>query len=129
MKVKDAVYQACEQVGTRTSLVELWKAASLIAGETLNRSSVQQYRHNYRKEKRIKNDDCRTYKGQPRRNMLNDNLATLQQVKRIKHVLGLRRVLPHSLLNLLGEGKDAFHSIDQLRNAVEELIALRQEAA
>lgn len=127
MKVKDAVYQACEQLGTRTSTTELWKLACVIAGETLNRNSVYQYRCVYRKENRIK-VDCRTYKGQPRRNMLNDDLATLQQVKRIKHLLGLRRVLPESIINLLGEGKDGFHSIDQLRNAVEELIALRQAA-
>lgn len=128
MTVKEAVYQACDEIGTRSSLKELWSRASLIAGETLNRNSVQQYRYWYRKEKRIKNVDCRTYKGQPRRNMLNDNVATLGQVKRIKHVLGLKRVLPESLLNLLGDGKDSFHSVEQLRNAIEELIELRNVA-
>ncbi len=127
MTVKDAVYQACEQLGVRTSRKELWKAASLIAGETLNILSVGVYRNHYKKDNKIK-VDCRTYKGQPRRNMLNDDRATLPQVKRIKHLLGLRRVLPESIINLLGNGPDAFHSIEQLRNAVNDLIELRNAA-
>jgi len=60
--------------------------------------------------------------------MLNDDRATLAQVKRIKHLLGLRRVLPESIINLLGNGPEMFHSIEQLRNAVNDLIELRNAA-
>jgi len=126
--VQSAVYQACDELGVRTSLRELWHQSCIIAGKPLNRLTVGVYRNAYKKAKKIKNVDCRTYRGQPRRNMLNDGMATLGQVKRIKHVLGLKRVLPESILNLLGDGKDQFHSIEQLRNAVSELIELRKVA-
>jgi len=128
MNIRQAVYQACEELGQRTSIDELHRRAMLLYGYTFPRGTAQVYRSTYRKVKKIKNVDCRTYDGQPRRNMLNDDVATLPQVKRIKHVLGLKRVLPESLLNLLGDGKDSFHSVQQLRNAVNDLIELRAAA-
>ena len=127
MNVREAVFQVCDELGTRTSVEEIYRKAMLLCGYKMAKGTVQIYRCHYRKEKRI-DTDCRTYRSQPRRNMLNDNLATLPQVKRIKHVLGLKRVFPESLLNLLGTGKDSFHSVEQLRNAVNDLIELRAAA-
>ena len=123
MTIREAVFQACDELGTRTSTNELYHRAAIIYGATFAKASAAIYRCHYRKAKRIKGDN-RTYKGQPRRNMLNDNTATLAQVKRIKHILSLRRVLPESILNLLGD----FHSVEQLRNAVNDLIELRNAA-
>lgn len=127
MSIRAAVYQACEELNVRTSLNELVKKASIIYGKSLNRGTVQVYRSDYRRLHKIK-VDCRTYKGQPRRNMLHDERHTLSQVKRLHHYFKLKRPTITHFKALIGDGKERFHSVDQLINAVNDLIVLRAAA-
>ena len=127
MTIREAVYQACEELDVHSSMNELVKAASIIYGHPLNKGTVQIYRCNYRKANKL-NVDCRTYKGQPRRNMLNDERHTLDQVKRLHHYFGLKRPTIASFKNLIGDGREQFHSVVQLVNAIDDLVAFRAVA-
>jgi len=67
-------------------------------------------------------------KGQWRRDMQNDHTASLKQVKRLSHYLKLKRHTVTSLLVLMGEGTEMFHSVEQVKNAMSELVDLQKAA-
>jgi hypothetical protein len=125
----DAVFQACRELDVRTSVATLQARAEYLYGDSIHYNAVVSYRSRYRKKYKVKSD-CRMLgrKGQWRRDMQNDHVATLAQVKRLNHYFGLKRPQIQSLLNLLGDGTERFHSVEQLTNAVGELVGLRQAA-
>lgn len=125
----EAVFQACEELDVRTSGKTLQARAGAIYGDSIHYCTVIAYRSKYRKQYKIK-ADCRHYgqKGQWRRDMHNDHMATLPQVKRLNHYFTLKRPQVQALINLIGNDKDKFHSVEQLVNAVSELAELRKVA-
>jgi len=60
--------------------------------------------------------------------MRNDHTASLKQVKRLNHYFKLKRPTIMSFINLMGDGSDMFHSVEQVKNAVAELVELKQVA-
>lgn len=125
----DAVCQACRELDVRTSVPTLQARAESLYGGSIHYCTVVQYRCLYKKKHKVKSD-CRMLgrRGQWRRDMHNDHLATLAQVKRLNHYFGLKRPQIQSFLNLLGDGSEKFHSVEQLTNAVQELVGLRVAA-
>lgn len=115
---KEAICKACDEVGGKTSLKELSVVATKFYGATIDLNTICAFRKHWQR-KNNKESDCRTYKGQPRRNMLNDNRISKQQAGR------LGTLSPGDLakmLKLIGDGRGKFHSIPQLANAIRKRI-------
>jgi hypothetical protein len=129
MTQREAVWAACEELDVRTSLNTLQGRAQQLYGGEIHVSACCTYRGEYRKANKLK-VDCRTYgkRGQSRRDMQNDHTASLKQVKRLNYFSKLKRPSMTSLLNLLGEGGDMFHSVEQMRNAIADYQELKQAA-
>lgn len=129
MTQREAVWAACDELDVRTSLNTLQGRAQQLYGGEIHLSACCTYRGEYRKANKLK-VDCRTYgsKGQSRRDMLNDHAASLKQVKRFNHYFGLKRPTIQSFLNLMGQGSERFHSVEQIVNAVAELVELKKVA-
>lgn len=129
---KEAVFAACEELGTRTSVQEVMdRANQLYVGEVSYQMAVI-HRLTYRKEHGESHINCSTYDGQPRRNMLNDARTDLPQVKRLRYFLVANpTVTPDKVLALIGATNDPtrFHSLDQLEIAFKELAELQLAAA
>lgn len=68
MTQRDAVFAAIKKIGDRTSLKELSAVASKIYGSSIGDSACCSYRGHWRKQNGS-DIDCRTYDGQPERNM------------------------------------------------------------
>lgn len=119
-----AVVNALDILGDRTSLAELCKVASREYGGRISASAASKARAKWRLENNVENHDCRTYEGQPRRNMLNDAKVELPQVRRIRKFVDQGGNLS-VLATLINEGGGCFHSVDQLRFAVKEFIELQ----
>lgn len=115
----EAVHEACDKLGVRTSIDTLQAAAQEIYGGKIGRQTIYIERIKYRATKKTK-IDCRTYNGQPRRNMLNDTFFTQSQLHRLVAFIGKGRSRPSDLLRLIApKDPTAFHSIEHLTNAVE----------
>ena len=129
MTQTEAVFQACEELDVLTSVPTLQNRAEAIYGGDINYTAVVNYRTKYKKTLKIKSD-CRMNgkKGQWRRDMRNDHTASLKQVKRLNHYFKLKRPTIMSFINLMGDGSDMFHSVEQVKNAVAELVELKQVA-
>lgn len=129
MTVKDAVSAAIEIIGDQTSIKTLLKEAlRFYYWPSFTESACCRARQQWRKENGMKTD-CRTYKGQPRRDMLNDGRIDLDDVRRLQ-IFFKKRSSPGLIDDLLslfgqGKGKGAFHSIPQFCNAVKELSELQ----
>lgn len=121
-----AVEKAIECVGDQTQLSVLALEAARFYGRTIDDKVVGMYRSKWRRKNRI-NRDNRTYTGQPRRNMLNDKVVDLPQIRRINAFMRTCRSL-NPLNALLASGTGEFHSIEQLRLAIAELAELRRAA-
>ena len=106
-----AVWDALDELGDKTSMPVLIERASQIYGSDLSYHSVCGWRKQYRQAKDL-STDCRTYGGQPRRNMLSDTKITAQQKTRIKTFL--RAPSKTKLRNLA----EQFHSVPQFINAI-----------
>ena len=129
MMSKAAIIQAIEELGTKTSVPVLKSRAEVIAGTYVSYVYVVKVRGDYRRENGDSGDN-RTYKGQPRRNMLNDHTANLHQIKRIATFCNKGRPTPESIASLLGVGTpNAFHSVEQLSNAVSDMANLQLKIA
>lgn len=114
----DAVCKACDEIGGKTSLKELGVIAAKYYGATIDIHTVCIYRK-YWQRKNKKESDCRTYVGQPRRNMLNDNKISKKQRERLGTLTPQELA---KLLKLIGTKRDKFHSIPQLTNAIRKEI-------
>jgi hypothetical protein len=126
MTQREAVYAAIEEIGDRTKMEVLLNRASMLYGSAISYTACCSYRSQWRKENEIEGADCRTYEGQPRRNMRNDHAVSLQQVKRLATFLGKCPAL--ALKQLIGDGAHAFHSCEQLRNALDEVAFIKAAA-
>lgn len=118
-----AVWKALDRLGDQTSIARLQQDAELFYGYTMTSQAVGAARSAWRKKNKIARDN-RTYEGQPRRNMLNDNRIELAQVKRLRAFIAKGGNLV-ALAALIGDGLGCFHSIDQLRNSLQELEELQ----
>jgi len=129
MTQREAVFQACEDLDVRSSVPTLLNAAERIYGGDITYQAAVSYRCEYRKLHGIKTD-CRKNgkKGQWRRDMKNDHTASLKQVKRLHHFLKLKRPSVSSLVALMGDGSEMFHSVEQIKNAIAEFNELRKVA-
>jgi len=107
MTQREAIFKACEELNVRSSLPEVSAAASRHYGSFVHPNTCCKFRQEYRKKKKLK-VDCRTYSGQPRRNMLNDKECTLPQLERLNLFFRRTKVAPAQLYAVIGEGKDKF---------------------
>ncbi len=127
MTQREATFQALNELGVRTSLQTLAKRASIIYGSNVYLQACCNFRSQYCKRNNIATD-CRTYAGQPRRNMLKDEQTSLQQVKRLNNFFRVTKSRPTQLRDLIGNGEHRFHSLEQLTYALTELEQLQQAA-
>lgn len=79
MNQKEAVFKALDLVGDKTSLNYLSQKASPYYGYQIGVSACSVARNEWRKIKGL-DTDCRTYEGQPERNMTN-GLFDVKQAK------------------------------------------------
>ena len=115
----DAVYKACDEIGGKTSLKDLQKLAEKNYGAPIRNNAIIGVARKQWQKKNNKEADCRTYKVQPRRNMLNDNKVSKKQKERLG-TLSPQELA--KLLKLIGTSRDKFHSIPQLTNAIRKEI-------
>lgn len=119
--IKEAVYYVCgeTQTGWQSSTEELVKEANKVCFRFVEKGSALIYRMQWRKDNNI-TADCRTYQGQPRRNMLNDKKIHISVLGKLQKVLENGQ---NAFVELLNE----FHSIDQLKNAITHVQQLAKE--
>lgn len=115
MTQSEAVFAAIAKIGDRTSLKDLSAVASKIYGSSIGLSACCMYRGHWR----CQNDsdtDCRTYDGQPERNMIKGEVES-------KGGRALHKFVKKSgvSLNQLIQLLDAFSGLDQMRQTAEEL--------
>lgn len=127
MTQREAVFQALVAIGPRTSLAVLAKRASLLYGSGIYEQAACKFRVEWCKKNKIV-VDCRTYQGQPRRDMLKDDEVSLPQVRRLNLYFRNTRTSTKQLRELIGSGPTRFHSIEQLAYAVTELEQLQAAA-
>lgn len=127
MTQREAVFQALTAIGPRTSLKALAVRATALYGSRIYEESACTYRSEWCKKNKVV-VDCRTYAGQPRRDMLKDEEVSLPQVRRLNAYFRNTRTNAHQLKELIGTGPTRFHSIDQLVFAVSELQQLQAAA-
>jgi hypothetical protein len=129
-----AVHKACEELGIRTSRAVLAKRATLHYGGEVTERTAGLFRKDYCRHHKIPEVDCRTYgkQGQFRRNMLDDTQVDLGQVQRINNFLKCLKNSKYGLgvlKSLIGPGKGQFHSIDQMKYAINNWEELQQPTA
>lgn len=126
---QNAVFAAIEELGHRSSIEELCHRASINYGSPISENVASTHRSHWRNQNNVKGD-CRTYEGQPRRNMLKDESCSIHQVKRLSAFLAGRKanVETNKLLALIGTGPQRFHSIEQLQHALKTLAELQLAA-
>lgn len=115
MTQREAVYEAVEQIGDQTSLSVLADLASDIYGGPIGLSACSTYRGEWR-DANGSDTDCRTYGGQPERNMLKGQIKSQQGRALVSFIK--RTNVP---LNQLEKLLDAFSGLDQLRQTSKQL--------
>lgn len=120
-----AVRHALEVIGDQTSLRTLVvEAGRYHEGDSYPISSDSiacTVRNKWREQQNI-NRDCRTYEGQPRRDMQNDSSFTNKGWKLLTEVVA--KVGADKVAKLLNE----FHSIDQLRELTDDIATIKKAA-
>lgn len=124
--IRKSVFEALDQIGDGTDRAVLVRQSSIIHGRPLNGGTVWQYRTEWRKQ-HGSNRDNRTYEGQPRRNMLNDNHLELKQVKALSKFFQQTRLNPATLLTFLKTND--FHSLEQVANGVATMLEIQNAKA
>jgi hypothetical protein len=125
MKLKQAIFVALGELGDRTSLIHLQKRVEELAGK------LPEYKYTARTRRLWRKDiagglktDARTHADIPRRNMLNDQLVKPEHVASIFDFFTKTGTSPERLLELINDKDVKFHSLDQLVNAIEEMLEL-----
>ena len=119
---KEAVFSVCAELGDRTSGVELTEEARRHFDGFISYYSAIGYRLAWRKQNGIRHD-ARTQRDIPRRNMIRDDRWTHTAWKSmLKAAHG--HVKSADVLEWVTELCGEFHSIDQLREMVSELLAV-----
>lgn len=116
MLLFEAVCKACHEIGVQTSLAELLRRVRGLCGKG-NLTSVAMFRKKYCEKYGIPVMDCRTYRGQARRNMFSDVQCSWDGIKLIKQICKKLKVTAVEL----AEKFSMFHSIDQLKLHCREL--------
>lgn len=106
----EAVAAACRELGVRTSIKVLVRRASQLYGSPVGYNSTCTYRKTFCVAEGFTKPDCRSYKGQPRRNMLDDSQVSWQGIKLIRDLCNKLHVSGKGLAEKL----QSFHSLDQL---------------
>lgn len=122
MTQRDAVWAACEELGVNTDLKVLQGRASHIYGRCIHVSQCSTYRGQYCVRNKIAKPDCRTYRGQPRRDMRNDEVFTAKQLRLVR---GLTNYEHNKIAILVNQGQ--FHSMSQFVNLLNAM-AVKQAA-
>lgn len=120
--IRETVLAVLDQFGDQTSIAVIAQRVATEMQRSVTHASVGNYRKEWRRNKDSKND-CRTYAGQPRRNMLNDHDWNNQHVKRVMKFFDKKAF--DVLTALFADGIGQFHSIDQLKNCVETIQELK----
>jgi hypothetical protein len=125
MKLKEAIFVALGELGDRTSLKHLQKRVEELADKLPTYEYAKRMRRLWRKDIAggLKTD-ARTHADIPRRNMLNDQLVTSKHVASIFEFFTKTGTSPERLLELINDKDVKFHSLDQLVNAIEEMLEL-----
>lgn len=119
--VRQALKTLADQTSLRTLVSEAFKYYTGEVEYQWHTAVACTVRNKWRKEQKISRD-CRTYEGQPRRNMLNDDNYTKRGWKLLTEVVN--KVGLDKVGQLLGE----FHSIDQLRELTTDIAAIKKAA-
>jgi hypothetical protein len=124
---KEAIQEACLKIGFRSSVPDLQEQAEAIYGGPVDCTYCSVVRNQYgkylakkdpKKYGDLANLDRRTYEGQFRRNMLNDQRVTATQLARWRHFNSLQRRTAAATRRLIGEGEDKIHSIEHFVTVV-----------
>lgn len=130
MNFREATFQACDELGDQTSGQRLMKRVTALTGNTPWPTTIYHHRQAWRKlnvkgkgkGKKAVLNDCRTYEGQPRRDMLNDDTFTGRGFNLLRATV--KKVGREQLQLLFKE----FHSLDQIRLLLSGLEELRKVA-
>lgn len=119
--IKETVYAVLDQYGDKVKGAFLIEQVCARFGHNVS-ASVAKYKADWRRENKV-NTDCRTYAGQPRRHMLNDQKWDSDQLVRL--IKFNKKNDLAALLDLFRDGDGKFHSIDQLMNCVTMVTELK----
>lgn len=108
-----AIYKALDQFGDQTSLDFLKNEAEILYGGFIHKNQCCASRSYWRSQKNITRDN-RTYAGQPRRQMLKDNVVPTRLQERVN--VSLNAATKRALLTFI----NLFHSKEQLRTALRQ---------
>lgn len=121
---KDAVWAVCDEKGDKTSLEVLQAEADKRCSRPWAMSSAAacSARLAWREQNGKRGNDCRTNETQHRRNMYDDTMISTAGWKLVLKFAKTGHL--NDLLKLAVE----MHSIDQLRNMVEDVAEVRKAA-
>ena len=111
----DAVLDALEILGDLTSLVVIQEKASEFYGGNVNRPVISTVRKAWREANGLQHD-CRTYATQPRRNILKDDYASLENQVVAQKMIDKVINNPNEFLSLV----TSFHSIEHMVNCLNK---------
>lgn len=103
-----AVLRALEVIGDKTSVNTLRAAAKQFFDGEITYEQCVQGRMNWRKKLKV-NGDCRTYRTQPRRSMLNDQFIEPDIQRTLDNLSGRNREILKRILQ-------SSHSVSQILN-------------
>ena len=110
MTRQEAIYKALTKIGDKTSVKALMMESKRILGDYVSYAICVSARLTWRKEQGIE-ADCRTYQSQKRRNMLNDKKVPPVAMTELRDYTDGSELVLRDIVR-------RFHSIDQLRNAL-----------
>lgn len=131
MSQREAVFEACEQLGHKSKAAVVQQKAEWLYGGDIAINHIYKFRKQWQATKGLPPADCRTYEGQPRRDQRRDDVITTTQLKRIKSFLNEFRTAAQGIkvFNTLVGKTDRFHSLEQVEMAFNELTGLQLAAA
>ena len=129
---REAIFAALKDLGYRSSLQDLARHADARSNKPypISVATACTVRKQWLIENNIpltRKTDCRTYEGQPRRNMLNDHAISPKAFKLLTCFAKGRNGSAN--LDFLTDLCEECHSIDQLKEMVSELASVKKNAA
>lgn len=117
---KSAVMEVLDQLGDQTNAQVIIDAASELLGDIVPYGSIIAIRLLWRKQKQLETD-CRTYDGQPKRNMVSKD--TSHACKKLADQLGKMNITTDQVRKLLVD----FNSVDDVLNVLDQFDDLQNK--
>lgn len=115
MTLFEAVSKVCHDIGVQTSLVELRARVRGLTNKKAPLNALSRLRKQYCQKYGVKKFDCRTYRGQERRNMFSDVKCSYAGLSLVTQICKKLKITASEL----AEKFALFHSIDHCIIIVE----------